>query len=842
MELASLLDVKGTNQNKIKDVPATTGLNSIYDVPAMPMEAEGRESEAPGKAPLWADLLIGAASYGGTAFVLNKLGVKDPVKTSAVAAPIYLATKKLLFGENPEPIILDKVPGLAELPKGVTGTAEEIALWTIPVHKVFGKAFRGLAKGVEKATAVPLTNVAEKTYAKGADWLWKKVSVVPNKIKIPVPEKISADRYGLKIKSLTEVVQPAIERIAKENPAIASTIRSAKVEEELTKEVGGKLGLVLEKENPKVVYEVGRALKNKGSLLNGVKDKRAKEILTGFNSDIKALDLNRKYENNFRKQLAKVMSAPQELSQKALKALDAPSGNTREIHKVLRGVIENPKTSEKVKEVAKDLWVLPTRTPQAAARASREAGMAFLKEKVKKMSGAVSARPGGAYVESTVKGLKGVNLHKDIELEFKAMEKLPEIANGLFQKYFMGPWKTNKVIMRPASHIRNLMSNTILNDWGGLPFYRTDVYIDALKGMKMNHGSWKEFKRLTGLTGTNYGVEDIKALTGGFNIDTSYKSNVLDKMLNVYDKNPVVAGMRSLYNAEESMFKYAKFLHNMERGMGKKEAAWDAIKWTMNFGEVTPEVATVGKYAIPFVRWFSKVIPLGAETMVKHPMRMGKWLAFGAALQNHAIDHAGMDDDEWDTLKGNLPDYMQKGLYMLMPFRDEKDRLQMVDMTYTIPFLGDISDLYQRSPAEAVIQNPIFTIPSALLSKDKYSGVPLYYDWEPAKTKFAKTMLYVWEQWNPSIAPGGTDWRRFQKAINEDEGALTVDQAIANFLGLKLSPIDPQANLRRKAAIRKIYDREIMTNLRKQIRNSKSEEETQKAIKKYQGYRREIRQ
>jgi hypothetical protein len=242
---------------------------------------------------------------------------------------------------------------------------------------------------------------------------------------------------------------------------------------------------------------------------------------------------------------------------------------------------------------------------------------------------------------------------------------------------------------------------------------------------------------------------------------------------------------------------------------------------------------------MPFVRWYSKAIPLAAETAVKHPVRFGKWIAFGMELQNQALQAVGMNDSEWEAVQKNLPDYVKNGIYLLMPWRDKQRRLNLLNLTYMVPGIGDINELYQRSLPELVGGNPIVTTLATLQSKKKFGGAPLYHDWELPETKFAKTFAYIWEQLSPAIVPGGTDWNMMWNAISEKQGAPTPEEATAGLFGFKLKPIDEAANARRKVAIDRIYESEMQTQFQKELREAKGKD-VAKIMKKYQKIRESI--
>lgn len=797
------------------------------DPQSKPIDFTGTElgEQQPEELGVVADTALLAGSYGIAGLGLSAAGGPTGIlATSAVAAPIYMAAKYALTGRPPQPLF---IPGTTGWSGTALATVEEIALNALmtPMFKGSARVIKGLAKGVDKVSRTALGPIASK-YAPTADWVLEKMAV-PLKKEMPLAGK-----------SLQEMLQPAIERIEQKFPKAASLIRDVGVQRSLVSEAGKELGTQLLKEQPYTVFEVTKGLKQP-NMLSGVKDARAKEILSNFNARIASLNLDKKYEGAFRVQLRKLNFVnAEEIPADVLHEFilnENQKGSVGRVHKALRGIIHNPLATPETKSLAMDLWNMPPRTPYEVAKAGRKASMAVMLDDLKAMPGVFSTVMKKGYMPAKFEGFEGLFVHRDVGLEFEAITKIPKIAEGVFNKFFMSPWKTNKVIVRPATHLRNMVSNIILNDWGGLPFYRADVYMDAVRGMKGNTTEWREFSRMVGGQATSFTTADIAQLSSG----TEFGSSVFDKMLSVYDK--IVAPARSLYAAEESMFKFAKYLHNLEKGMAKKEAAWDAVKWTFNFNEITPEIAQIGKYAIPFVRWYSKAIPLGIETAVKHPLRMGKWFGFAFALQSYAMQNLNLSNEEWAGLQENLPEYMQKGLYLLMPYRDEKQRLNMLDLTYTIPFVGDVSELYKRSPQEVFLQNPVFTMASTLISRKKFSGMPLYYDWEPNHTKLAKSFSYAWEQLGPAMLPGGTDWKKLWDAFMEKEGSMSVEEAIANAAGIKLAPIDPQANLIRKTAVRKIYDAEIRSSLKRGLKQAKTEQEREEVIKQHSRYRMDIR-
>lgn len=785
-----------------------------------------------GELPLWQDIAIATgAGLAGTAMA-GASGFTGTGPAIAMSAGLYTAAKYALTGAPPKPRLTSLIPGSETMYGPLLGTAEELALWAVAPYlmKPLGAGVKGLAKGVDKVVRATMTPITDAT-APAADWAMRNILVKPLSVELP----------GIN-KSIVEMLQPAIERIETKLPEVAKTFRANTVEKSLINEVAKDFGKAIEGESPKTLYEISKGLAQPG-IKATTKDLRAKELLVRLKSDIKEQSLDAKYAKNFQQSLIKFFPEPVDISAREFNKVfgsmtSGKDASVAEIHKTLASIIENPASSDKARILARDLYNMPYSSPVQIAKASRDASFTYLTEAIKKFPGAFSDTLKKGYVESSFGKLSGAIIHKDVEIELQNMDKLAKIAEDTYTKFFLTPWKTSKVIMRPSSHLRNMVSNVLLNDWGGLPFYRGDIYVDAMKGIRQNSNTWREFQRLTG-SNISFTATDMNQLDTGL----KYGAGMMDKALNIFDK--VAAPARSLYNAEESLFKYGKYLHNLERGMGKVEAAADSIKWTFNFGEVTPEIAYVGKYFMPFVRWYSKVIPMGVETAMKHPLRMGKWAAFGAALQSHALEKTSMSKEEWGDVKKNLPEYMQRGMYLLMPWRDHKDNLNLLDMTNVMPFYGDVSELFQKSPVESILQNPVFNAAAAIKDNKKFSGAPLYYEWEDGRSQWAKIGAYAWEQLMPVPSftpPFGTDYKRLHDAFSE-KGNLSPEQAIGAAMGFKLIPVDEMANKKRKRAITKIYDQEIMSQVKKEFKNNPkiSEQEQADALKKARDYKLKIR-
>lgn len=636
-------------------------------------------------------------------------------------------------------------------------------------------------------------------------------------------------------KSIADIMQPAVERL--EKGGLDVPFRRSTANKAITTGMGKELGEAAAKLGPQERYQLYKALRGLPA------DAAQTKMLWDWRAKVLGKGVEQEYAKAFRHSLGKRMAKQFDLTNDQLfnlpqaesfiKTLDDNMQGVfkpREVQKVFKEAIEDVNTPMELKLLAKDLYNLPYSTPAAVGEASKQASTAFLVNNLKRVGVVKDQLPKGAVLGedwwiSRYPKLKGAYVPRDVELELRAIQDIPKYTRGWFNRVFLTPWKTGKVILRPATHIRNMFSNVILNDWGGLPFYRADVYMKAALEMKNKGKMWREWEQMSGAGGT-FSVAEVEQVTGGM----KYGSNLLDHSLSVFDRMTAVP--RHYYNLEEQWFKLAKYMHNRSQGLQKYEAALDAMKWTFNYGEITRSTAAIRGTVAPFFTWTSKVMPLMAETAVKHPLRFGKWIMMYQGFQNMAIQQTNLSNDEWSWLHGILPDYVREGAFLLMPFRDSKDRLQLMNLSYIIPGLGDMTDI-SRDPSGQLIGSPLISIGGALRDNVKYSGAPIWYDWEPGMTKFAKASAFLWESLMPGIVPGGTDFQQVYDTITERPDAMTWGQIAAAQAGLRVTPIDPEQMARRREALDDIHRAEIGMQMRKELRRARSSEEASRIVEQY---------
>lgn len=377
----------------------------------------------------------------------------------------------------------------------------------------------------------------------------------------------------------------------------------------------------------------------------------------------------------------------------------------------------------------------------------------------------------------------------------------------MFQKYrkALGLWKAGKTILNPATHARNMMSNTILLDMSGVNHIKQTVLLPrALKDLA-SKGKYYQEAQSVGLLGNEFYSAELKNLIDKF---PQQSNNFIETAINstkgLFKKGFEKAG--NIYQAEEQWFKLAKFIDERGKGASIKNAAKEAEKWLFNYSQTTPFIKRVGQTVAPFATFTYKVLPRIAETAVDNPLKIYKYIAIAKGIEGASEKALGIDKKQSTELKKYLPEWLQGfGKYaLLMPVKDKNNRYQYLDLTYILP-IGLVSNITEKGGISGLISNPILSTYKELSSNiQTITGKKIIEDTDAPDEKFSKYADYIYKQLMPSLMPsipgvskGGYSWQKMQSAIEgrpdyfgrERSVPLT---ALDVFLGLKVNPVDLQ--------------------------------------------------
>lgn len=467
----------------------------------------------------------------------------------------------------------------------------------------------------------------------------------------------------------------------------------------------------------------------------------------------------------------------------------------------------------------------------------------------------------------------------DLNQIIRSRTELEKIADAL-----VGEWKYSKVILNPATHGRNLMSNWVLAHLGGLPMTRGDIYYRALVELRKKGPLYDE--ALAASQGKirrgTFAAAEMNALLDSWNKSSGGLGDrlaAISQALRAGKGSEAIQQVRvsqtkpgrklgELYQAEEVWFKMSKYIHNREKGMKPREAWADAEKWLFDYTEVPKlvEWARRSPAGAPFITFTYKALPVVAESMVTAPWRMAGILASLYYLNEKSAELLGMSEQEKRRVEASLPEKMKGKVlgvskFLMLPFKDKYGQIQYLDLTYILPWgdIGETGGLGSEIPGVRklggltrqvpVVGSPLIqAIAEIGLNKSSYTGKEIYQPWESTAESSKKISLYLYRQAFPSLAPGGYGETRLRKAITQEPDYMGRTSSIptaaaSTLLGLKTTPIDPrmQRIYRHSEFRRTMEDIDMQIGKVRRNRGMKlSEKHTE--IRRLRNIKRELRQ
>jgi hypothetical protein len=369
---------------------------------------------------------------------------------------------------------------------------------------------------------------------------------------------------------------------------------------------------------------------------------------------------------------------------------------------------------------------------------------------------------------------------------------------ALYEKS-MSAWKFGKVVLNPATHARNMMSNSILLDLSGVNHIRQAQLIPKMLDDLSNKGEVYQQAVKHGAIGGEFYGGDIKAIKDWY---TASAGNNFQKMMSLA-KIPADK-LGNLYQAEEQLFKMVKFSDGLQKGLSPERAAAEAQKWLFDYTKI-PDAVKLAKLGSPFFTFTYKAVPRVAEALLNNPMRVYKYHAMFEAWNESARKLNGMSPEEFARHKKSLPSWILQSIggmpaNLLMPWKDEYGRTQWLNLEYVIP-LGQAPDMVEKGLLQGLLTNPFYQLVSDLDKNMDFRGQPII----PQASTFAESskaaISYIYKTLAPSFAPaigeinGGYSWEKVAKAIQKQPdfagrlrglGPVLFDTLV----GLKVTPVD----------------------------------------------------
>lgn len=353
--------------------------------------------------------------------------------------------------------------------------------------------------------------------------------------------------------------------------------------------------------------------------------------------------------------------------------------------------------------------------------------------------------------------------------------------NMAFEMYGKGmaAFKFGKVVLNPATHMRNMITNTMLLDMSGVGHDEQLFLFPKMMKEYIKKGPIYQRALKSGAIGGEFYGGDIKIIQD-FYLHNN-KGNLggwLNAMKIPFQK------LGATYQAEEQLAKMVKFQHMLNGGASDAVAASEAQKWLFNYTEI-PEAIKFAKQIAPFITFTYKAIPRVVETGVNNPMKLYNYFAMFSAFNEAAKKTQNMTPAEYAKELNALPPWMMRSIggfpsVLMMPHRDRAGRTQFVNLEYILP-LGMAPEIIERGLGSgglaeamgAIIGNPYFTVLSDIISNKDFRGQAIVPDLSTFEEASKATIGHIYQQLAPSLAPGiagmkgGYSWEKLMDAISK---------------------------------------------------------------------------
>ena len=239
----------------------------------------------------------------------------------------------------------------------------------------------------------------------------------------------------------------------------------------------------------------------------------------------------------------------------------------------------------------------------------------------------------------------------------------------------VGWWKYGKVVLNPATHSRNMMSNMMLAHMAGVAPFKVHRYVQAARSLSKQDKWYQEVASSpTGgfLHNTFAGVEMPGVLSNAETLDDFQKG-----------VTGLLGGMKAVgkkfswaYETEEQFFKMAFYIDQRKAGASINRAIRASEDALFNYRKVPELVDTLRTTGIvPFATFTAKAIPATAKGLYQRP----------AVLNEYGNIFRVFEEREGEDFQTLLPKYMRDG-WMPLGKPDSAGNVEYLNMRYILPF------------------------------------------------------------------------------------------------------------------------------------------------------------
>lgn len=311
-------------------------------------------------------------------------------------------------------------------------------------------------------------------------------------------------------------------------------------------------------------------------------------------------------------------------------------------------------------------------------------------------------------VADAVKGYVNINTDKESQALGRAFDSVNR-------------WWKNFALIAPAYHSRNAVGNFFNNWLGGFSdpqLYKDAAILQIGKAGKLTARQAEILnaaKRL-GVNDTGfYGSELSQTISDqmskpGWNPLAPNRRNLLFGTQGALSRSSRAFGTFMEDNA-----RLASFMDRLNKGDSFAEASEHVKKFLFDYGELTNFERKVLKRIIPFYTWTRKNMPLQVEMLVKEPRK-----ALGIFKAQEAMEAATIEPGEKEDILAALPEWMQGGHPIILPFKDPNTGNPVVISGQGFLPLYDLTRIGMKSSFDDLVNmiSPIIKFPLLELPKN----------------------------------------------------------------------------------------------------------------------------
>lgn len=389
---------------------------------------------------------------------------------------------------------------------------------------------------------------------------------------------------------------------------------------------------------------------------------------------------------------------------------------------------------------------------------------------------------------------------------FDDIQELTKPFDNTISKQLIGAFKYSKVVLNPATHVRNVISNFILNNFEGLSPSRIDIYGKAAKQIATKGDLYQEARK-AGLGLDTFASQELRSI-----LNAPEAAGVVGKLKGLGDK------IANLYQKEEEFAKMAQYIFQRGKGLSPEDAFKVAERATFNYAQVTPFIRKLREsiWGYPFITFTYKATPQVAKTLATKPTKISNIGKIKTGIENMS------NLSELKEERANEPDWIKDGFYVKLPMKDKHGRSAYLDLTYILPF-GDLmsgqflergvsreTGLPEGAPEAAIRKFPTLNLVKELGKNEDFYGNRIFRSSDPIEKQLGDIFRHLVKTIAPPIAgdllPGGTRETgerapsSIGKILETAKGAetkrtqvRTPAQEILKNLGVKIQPVDLQS-------------------------------------------------